>query len=57
MLAFGVVDVGDVVGVSTLTVSGLAVSAVPEPLSGVLLLAGLAALGAVAGRRAGQTTR
>ena len=51
------VDVSDVVGASTLTVSGLAVSAAPEPLSGVLLLAGLAALGAVAGRRAGQTTR
>ena len=57
VLAFGVVDVGDVVGVSTLTVSGLAVSAVPEPLSGVLLLAGLAALGAVSRRRAGQPTR
>ena len=53
-LAFGVVDVGDVVGVSTLTVSSLAVSAVPEPISVVLLLAGL---GAVARRSAGQTTR
>jgi hypothetical protein len=56
-LAFGVVDVGDVVGVSTLTVSGLAVSAVPEPVSGVLLLAGLGALGASARRKAGQTSR
>lgn len=50
-LAFGVVDVGDVVGVSTLTVSGLAVSAVPEPTSLLMLLAGLGVLGAAAARR------
>lgn len=57
-LAFGVVDVGDVAGVSILTVSGLSVSAVPEPMSGMLLLAGLGVLGAAAARRkAGQTTR
>ena len=56
-LAFGVVDVNDVVGATTLTVDGLLVSAIPEPMSGGLLLAGLAALGAVAGRRTGQTTR
>jgi hypothetical protein len=56
-LAFGVVDVGDVVGVSILTVSGLAVSPVPEPMSVALLLAGLGALGASARRKTGQTTR
>ena len=56
-LAFGVVDVGDVVGVSTLTVSSLAVSAVPEPMSVVLLLAGLGVLGAATRRKDGQTTR
>jgi len=56
-LAFGVVDVGDVVGVSTLTVSGLAVSAVPEPMSVVLLLAGLGVLGAATRCKRGQTAR
>lgn len=40
-LAFGVVDVNDVTGVSTLSVSNLDVSLVPEPGSLALLLAGL----------------
>ncbi|MED5619820.1 PEP-CTERM sorting domain-containing protein [Ideonella sp. BN130291] len=44
-LSFGVVDMGDFGGVSTLQVQGLNVSAVPEPQSLALLLAGLAPLG------------
>ncbi len=45
-LAFGVVDVNDVLGVSTLTVSdlNLAAGAVPEPGSLALVLAGLGVL-------------
>ena len=45
-LAFGVVDVNDVLGVSTLTVSdvNLAAGAVPEPGSLALMLAGLGVL-------------
>lgn len=43
-LALGVVDTGDALGVSTLTISGLQVSPVPEPAPAALLLAGLAAL-------------
>jgi hypothetical protein len=50
-LAFGVVDVNDVAVVSTLTVDGLSVSAVPEPATTALWLAGLAAVGAVGARR------
>jgi hypothetical protein len=56
-LAFGVVDVGDVVGVSSLTVSGLAVSAVPEPSAVLLLLAGLGTLAALARQRRTQSPR
>lgn len=43
-LALGVVDTGDALGVSTLSVSGLQVSPVPEPAPAALLLAGLALL-------------
>ncbi|MDT7837609.1 PEP-CTERM sorting domain-containing protein [Aquabacterium sp. OR-4] len=51
-LAFAVLDVGDVVGVSTLTVSNLSVTpAVPEPGTYALLLAGLGAVGFMARRR------
>lgn len=52
-LAFGVIDTGDVVGVSSLTVGHLqlTVAAVPEPAAGALLLAGLGVLGVVARRR------
>ena len=50
-LAFGVVDVNDVLGVSTLTVDGVSVTAVPEPLSAALLLAGLGGLAVAARRR------
>lgn len=43
-LALGVIDTGDVLGVSTLTVSALQVSAVPEPAPALLLAGGLALL-------------
>lgn len=43
-LAFGVVDTGDVLGVSTLSIRDLQVSPVPEPGPAALLLAGLATL-------------
>lgn len=50
-LALGVIDTGDVLGVSSLTVSGLTVTAVPEPATLALWLAGLGAVGAAARRR------
>ena len=50
-LAIAVMDVNDYVGVSTLTVSNLTVTAVPEPTSIALLLAGLGVVGALARRR------
>jgi opacity protein-like surface antigen len=43
-LALGVVDTGDFNGVSLLAVSGIAVTAVPEPAAWALLLAGAAGL-------------
>ncbi len=54
-LAFGVVDVNDFTGVSTLSVSNLDVSLVPEPGSLALLLAGLG-LVAVQSRRRSSTS-
>lgn len=52
-LAFGVVDINDVLGVSTLTVSNvnLATGTVPEPGSLALMLAGLGLLSLRARRR------
>jgi len=50
-LVIGLVDVEEVTGVSTLSLSALQVSAVPEPASLGLLLAGLAAVVAVVARR------
>lgn len=50
-LALGVIDTGDVLGVSTLTVRNLAVSAVPEPTPLALWLAALGLAGAAARRR------
>lgn len=50
-LSFGVVDTGDYLGVSTLSISGLSVTAVPEPATTALWLAGLGLVGAVARRR------
>ena len=50
-LGFAVWDVNDVTGVSTLGLSSLSVSAVPEPAGFALLLAGLGLVGGVAGRR------
>lgn len=44
-LALGVIDTGDVLGVSTLAVRNLVVSVVPEPTTLALWLAGLAGLG------------
>lgn len=50
-LAIVLVDVGDVTGVSTLSLSDLTVSAVPEPASLALLLAGLGGVAAGVARR------
>lgn len=56
-LAFGVVDIGDYVGVSTLTVSELnfTSNAVPEPGTWTLVLAGLGISCVLARRRRGAT--
>ena len=50
-LSLGVVDTGDFNGVSTLGISALQVSAVPEPATVAMLLAGLGLVGAAARRR------
>lgn len=50
-LVIALLDVGDALGVSTLTVSNFSVTAVPEPTRLALLLAGLLGLGAVLRRR------
>jgi hypothetical protein len=50
-VSLGVVDVNDVAGVSTLSVSNINVTAVPEPETYALLLAGLGLMGAVARKR------
>ncbi|MDB5998381.1 MAG: hypothetical protein JWP52_80 [Rhizobacter sp.] len=53
-LAFGVIDTGDYVGVSSLQVENLqssVISPVPEPTNVALLLAGLGVVGFVAKRR------
>ena len=56
-LAIVVMDVTAADKVSTLTISGLQVSAVPEPGQWALLLAGLAGVGALGRRRDAQVTR
>lgn len=53
-LSLGVVDTGDFNGVSSLSISGLQVTAVPEPGSYALLLAGLVLVGAAARRKLGR---
>lgn len=56
-LAIVVMDVNAADKVSTLSISGLQISAVPEPGQWALLLAGLAGVGALSRRRAAQLTR
>jgi hypothetical protein len=55
-LGFAVLDVNDVTGLSQLDLGPLTVTAVPEPGSWALLLAGVAGVGALARRRAAQPT-
>lgn len=50
-LGFGVVDTGDYLGVSTLSIGNLSVTAVPEPATTALWLAGLGLVGCAARRR------
>lgn len=50
-LAFGVVDVNDVTGVSYFILDNIQVTAVPEPETYAMLLAGLALMGGMARRR------
>lgn len=56
-LSFGVVDIGDYTGVSTLRVSGVDVTAagtaIPEPGTVALLLLGLGSIGVIGRRRRG----
>lgn len=56
-LAFGVVDVNDALGASALLIDNVAVHAVPEPSSVVLVMVGLLAVGALSGARARSTSR
>jgi hypothetical protein len=51
LFGIGVVDTVDVLGVSALSVTNLQVSAVPEPQTALLMLAGVLALGAAKRRR------
>jgi PEP-CTERM motif len=50
-LSFGVVDTTDFIGVSSLSVSQLVLTPVPEPSAALLLLAGLGAVGVAHRRR------
>ena len=56
-LSLAVVDVGDFVGKTTLSVSELSVTAVPEPGTYALWLAGLAVVGGVARRQRSAAAR
>lgn len=53
-LVLGAVDVGDYNGTSELRVDNISVSAVPEPESYAMLLAGLALMGGIARRRSNR---
>lgn len=50
-VGFGVVDINDVAGVSEFRIDNISVSAVPEPETYAMLLAGLALMGSIARRR------
>ncbi len=50
-LAFGIVDINDYAGVSEFRLDNISVSAVPEPETIAMLLAGLGVIGATVRRR------
>ena len=56
-VGFGVVDINDVAGVSEFRIDNISVSAVPEPETYAMLLAGLGLVGAFTRRRKAQASQ
>jgi hypothetical protein len=56
-LALGVIDTVDYLGVSTLTLSNVQISPVPEPATALLMLGGLGGLAALISRRGKRAAR